>query len=262
MTFVPINEDHAVAACSFAIGLDTSFNAAALNHILSQSDTWSDLLPARAVVDMEPEESIVPLMPGVSSKAVHFANLRPDGSQVWFMRCGFNEVLVGATRYTRWQKTWDVAKSLIARVATQATDVFAQREVHVATVALQVVDKFYSDGPAAIGSALCRSEWVGDRFFSANSRYWHSHTGWFDEHATGEVLSHLNCGVAREGERDVLTLTHAQQFRLKEGSLVSLSGEKMISRVDEIMTKLHVNNKAVVKAQLSADLSKRIGLME
>ncbi len=258
MPFEPVNEDHAVALCEFAVGFDGPLSSQSITDIAAQHDQWRELLPASAVGPADATQAIVPVLQGASRKGVTFATLRADGSHVWALECAFNEVRVSCTRYTRWQRSWEVARQLLKDVVPIISKQQPDRRIGV--VALYVVDHFVSpDQDYRVEDVLQRNKWIPDQIFGLG-RIWHSNNGWFESHNAGDVLHLLNTRVSRESGQLDLSIVHHLQLRISAGQFVDVNSDAWVDLVSAAMNDLHQSNKRVLGEHLHPDLSRRIRL--
>lgn len=259
-SFQPINEDHAVALCEFAIGIDGPLSSAAINHIASNHDLLRDRLPAVAVDAPDSAQAIVPTLQGTTKNGVTFATLRADGSHVWSLNCAFNEIRASCTRYTRWQRSWDFARELFTSVLPLIAEKQGDRKVGVA--ALYVVDQFIADDvDYKVEEILQRSKWISEAAFSAGP-VWHCNNGWFEPRPLGSCLQILNVRVSRETGQLVLSVVHHQQLRLTPGEYPDINDvDTVIKKIDRGMNDLHQRNKEIVTALLAEPLARRVKLL-
>jgi|CXWL01.1.fsa_nt_gi uncharacterized protein (TIGR04255 family) len=267
MTFRPINDDHAVERCDFAVGLNAPLSPRDTNLLHSNSSNWAEELPSTSVAEAEPNtDSTAQLVLGPNNVGLQFSYLRPDGSAVWSMQCAFNEILVSCTRYTRWVSTWEVAKSLLTKVLSVLRE--SQNAKQVISVGLRVKDEFYAPVDGNVATAL-----VASRFLTGHALIhpsaWHNNLGWFDTLDSSPVLNHLNIStrneLSKEGLRRHLQLVHLQQIRLEDidRSPPLAKEEDFVATVGSIekqMTELHLRNKKTMKELLHPNLAARIGL--
>lgn len=258
--FQPVNEDHAVALCEFALGFDGAFNGSTIDALAESHQAFEERLPAAATGPFEVAQAIVPTIKGNTRNAVTFATLRADGTHVWSLEAGYNELRASCTRYTRWARSWDFARELFETALPTISS--RQPDRRVSTIALYVVDQFFTTEKTYNTADIIRPNgWVGDSVFKKGGLVWHSNNGWFDSHSLGPLLNILNVRVSREGGRFALTVVHHQQLRIDEGKRLSVNKlDTFVTELNSAMMDLHENNKATVTELLHADLAKRVGL--
>jgi hypothetical protein len=256
--FQPVNDEHAVVECKFAIGFDKPLSGRSLHGIHTNKSNWIDLLPASGLMEMDVSDSIVQILEGPTSQAVYYATFRPDGSPVWSMRCGYNELMILCTRYTRWNPTWQLAKTLMSR-ALQAIVEF--ESVNIANIALYVEDAFLCHGDSYdVDRALNRGSWISDDVLNSGL-YWHSNSGWFVKSDSGLILNHLNVGVSGGAQSFKLRLVHQQQLRLEQSLTSSQDNLPFVSDFfEKVMGRLHMANKNVLGSLLHEELAYAVKL--
>jgi len=267
MTFRPINDDHAVERCEFAIGLNAPLSPRETNLIHSRAALWCEELPAITVSELDvPTDPVAQFIIGPNNVGLLFSYLRPDGSAVWSMQCGFNEILITATRYTRWATTWSVAQTLIAKVLSVLQN--PQNPRQVISVALRVRDEFYAAAGHQASSALVQSKFVSGLVLAQDST-WHNNLGWFEPISDSPVLNHLNISTRNDtfGDeaRRSLQISHLQQIRLEDADRPPLIADQSaaaaaVDAIELMMTELHIRNKRVMTELLTPELASRIGL--
>ncbi|WP_157505485.1 hypothetical protein [Geminicoccus roseus] len=264
MAFVPLNDDHAVASCDFALALSRPLPRSAISELQSLAASLAAELPASAMVQpSDVDDAIVPIISN-GAPGIELAYLRPDGSPVWALRLINNEIFVSCTRYTRWEKSWDQARSYLWQALAKLA--LIKFEAAVAVIALRVVDRFSSnEDTAKIDDLFQRHSWLPDPIF-AGGPLWHNHSGWYSDHDSGPTLNNLNLTAQRvqDGQgpaRIVIDIVHRLQLRLRSSEILSQDSIQSIQAViDQHMNDLHLNNKVVLHGLLQPVVLDRIGL--
>lgn len=266
MSFKPANEDHAVVECKFALGFSRPFSPTEMQSVIEARRQWRTQLPAFAVDEFDSSEGIVPLIIGTQNKSIAFANMRPDGTALWMMRCAANEITLICTNYTRWAPTWRDAQALFGQVINVMGSAYGSEAsippLRLRSIALNVTDAFVSEeAEPALDLALKKSGRLPDAVFGAGP-IWHCHTGWFDQLEDAACLNRLNLQVTRTPEfSHQLVVSHEQCFNFEERNLIDVAaGNVFLDRIHTIMSTLHQRNKDVMIELLNEGLADQIKL--
>jgi uncharacterized protein (TIGR04255 family) len=272
MTFLPVNDDHAVANCQFAVGLSRSLSGGTIQALLAAHPGWMQTMPAIAsgTADDMVADAITPLKPPRSKNALLSAFMRPDGSATWALRIFCNQIDLACTRYTRWDPTWDVAKSVMAQVLSVVSK--AEKDVRVSSVALKVVDHFLAREGYSLDELFKSDSWLVSKVFGVGD-YWHSHLGWFEREGADRILNQVDfdaqerVATVTDGQPDTrinIAFTHTLQHRFSSESQDSASDltpeANQMSAVERSMIMLHNRNKAMLLDVLQPKMAARIGL--
>lgn len=266
MSFKPANEDHAVVDCKFALGFERPFSPAEIEALIQARRDWVYELPAIALDDFDPSDGIVKIRMGAVGKSISFANMRPDGSSVWLMRCAANEIVITCSNYTRWAPTWRIAYSLFDRVlrAMNSIETAGQQSSsrRLQAVALHVTDAFVStEANPLLELALAKGNRIPEAVYGMGP-IWHCHTGWFENGTASSCLNRLNVQVGHVTDLGLqLTVVHEQNLNLEETKLIDFSDAGLFfAGLEATMSHLHQRNKVVLGELLTKSLRDDINL--
>lgn len=267
MSFRPINDDHAVLSVAFSVHFDRPLNQRTIGYLAGQHHRWQADLPAMQMPQMfgievgaggSPPRQIV-------GHGVEFSYLRPDGTPAWQLRCDGGSITVECTRYTRWDRVWQTAKTHLLAAVEVIVESNEQPDLKVLAAAIQYTDRFIGE-PRENNFNEIFSE---NRFLSKASfefgDIWHTHLGWFEKDSDGDpVLNNLNIDAkndaAQEGSPIVVDILHLQQVRYNERLTILDFSSAAEARLETLMTTLHEQNKLVVREILEPQMKRRIGI--
>ncbi len=259
--FTPINDDHAVESVGFQIFFNGVLGSDAIMLAHANHHLWREELPALQFNNLEGIDAGAGPFPAM----VSFSYLRPDGTPAWQLRFEAQSVTVVCGRYTRWDKVWSVAQSLLKRALTAIVDAASLAETKMVGIKLQVADKFEvpeeywsPDGPLGRDSG-----YLPPMVFGVGP-IWHNNTGWFEQYEAGPILHLLNSASVRNVDDPSvplisLTVTHLQEARLLNPISIS-PAESSFNAVEAIMSHFHSSNKALISSMLVDEMRTRIGL--
>lgn len=261
--FKPINDDHAVESVAFQLILDAPLGPEIFSLAHSQHARWREELPASNLGENDPSGSMPPIQffPGAV-----FSYMRPDGTPAWQLRFEPQMITVMCGRYTRWDKIWSMACSLLERALSVVGQAPSAADRAIAAVRLQVTDKFEASEEGWAPENLFRrtGNLLPDFVFDAGP-VWHNSLGWFAQDESGLTLNNLNVATVRivqPNEMPTLigiTITHLQEGRLQEH--LPLAGMDLISTtLEDTMSRYHSENKARIAALLVDEMCHAIGL--
>lgn len=263
--FVPVNDDHAVESVTFQLVFSQPFSPDCFNQLAAHHHLWKAELPAFDQGGNPPMVTFGTVSVPTFLSSVSFSHIRPDGSPAWQLRLDGPVLSVSCTRYTRWERVWGTALSLL-------------RQAHGVLAAIPGVPQFVT-GMLVVADAFSTSLVQYDvRDLLKPSRYlashvtdagprWHNNLGWFenlgDEAATlhnlnvssgivtdaGEGTSHVRVQIAHHLELRLASAMDLAQLDLNEGGWL-----------DCRMAELHLSNKRVVQELLTTSVAERIGL--
>ena len=266
MSFTPINNDHAVQSLVISVIFEKPLGHGVIPYVQGQRDKWPELPAMNA-----PQTFSFQIGPGgvapqnLGGQGLELSYQRPDGTPAWLMRFDATGLVVECTRYTRWDRVWEMARKFhhtaleVIQQSQQADD------VGVAAVSLQYIDRFV--GQAAdndFRTLFCESDIVAKSAFKFGD-FWHQHTGWFDRsHELGPILNNLNIDTnsdpASVDKSLSVGILHLQQLRYTEKkSIADFCGSVNVV-FDGVMQHLHVQNKSLISSLLSSDMAEKIGL--
>lgn len=266
MSFDPINDDHAVQSVTFSVLFDRPLDQRTIVHVQSSHDRWRPDLPAVQAPQIFGIEIGAGGSPRqINGHGVEFSYLRPDGTPAWQLRFEGQAIHVECTRYTRWERIWQVARGHLETALAVIEEGSFEAQSNVIATTLQYVDRFStSDVHYDLSLLLTHNEYIPPRVF-AQGDLWHAHQGWFDRsHDLGPLLNNLNLDARHEPPDDqsriLITLLHLQQLRYAEHLSLTSYREQISNQLDAVMQSLHEKNKALISSILSEDMKNRIGL--
>lgn len=270
MPFDPVNDDHAIQMAGFALGLTKPLPWSMINSVLASPLDWRRELPALELTQtmelhLNPQtgQPVNRVMRGVQ-----FSHKRPDGSSSWQLDVLGSEIRIMTTLYTRWNATWEKAGDILMGIAGQLGQLEKERDIRINSIGLLVVDVFSTEDESPDYSDLLieDSRDIPSRVLNAG-KFWHSHTGWFNEQANGRVLNQLNIDARNGGgensipgipdDRTRVVVQHNQVFR--PGEPIPLAADKDLE--DALLTEMpsmHSQNKLTLRSILIPEMQSRI----
>lgn len=268
MSFQPINDDHAVQSVAFFLHFDRPLDQRVIHQLHSSRERWLPDLPAVQLPQMFGFEigpaGAAPKQ--ITGHGIEFSYLRPDGTPAWQLRVDSGSAVVECTRYTRWDRVWQSARTHLLTALEVINTVDLQPALTISATALQYVDRFVSQSADAdYKSILSEGSQLPASVFQFGDA-WHSHTGWFDKSfEIGVVLNNLNVDARNDmgldGSPLMLDLLHLQQLRYNDRRSLSdflASAEEVL---DAPMQELHSRNKSLVCSLIVEDMQERIGIV-
>ncbi|GGN51464.1 hypothetical protein GCM10011349_24040 [Novosphingobium indicum] len=202
----------------------------------------------------------------MNGHGIEFSYLRPNGTPAWQLRFDGNTATIECTRYTRWERVWQMGQRHLLTLITAITESGLADEAGIAAISLQYLDQFVGE-PAEndFGALFTKSAYLPSAIFDFGD-IWHTHSGWFDKmSALGPILNNLNVDTnfaADKSERPVVAgIMHLQQLRYEQKlSLNDFIGSQA-GVFDDVMKLLHDNNKSLIASLLVPEMASRIGIM-
>jgi uncharacterized protein (TIGR04255 family) len=193
----------------------------------------------------------------VPNPGIEFAFLRPDGSYTWVLRFVANEIFVECTLYTRWEKVWRQAHSLLVDAANE----LASGPSAVAFT-MQVIDRFESEERTSKASDIFAAGTLYERLCAVDT-LWHQHVGWIEALGDHEMLHNVNVDVLPRDAADltqgkVVNVLHLQRLRFNQA--ISLPSLSLSASLGEWATAMHGNNKELLRHTLTRDMKDAIQL--
>ena len=270
MPFQPLNDDHAIQAVGFALGLTKPLPWSMINSVLASPLDWRRELPALELtqtmeLQLNPQtgQPVNRIMRGAQ-----FSHKRPDGSSSWQLDVLGSEIRIMSTLYTRWDPTWEKAGDILMGVAGQLGQLAKEGDFRVNSIGLLVVDVFSTEDepPDYTELLIANSRDIASRVLNVG-KFWHSHTGWFNEQANGRVLNQLNIDARTGGgensipgipdDRTRVVVQHNQVFRPAEP--IELGADKDLEdALFAEMPSMHSQNKLMLRSILTPEMQKRI----
>lgn len=251
--FKPVSDGHAIQSVEFTLSL---------NRSITQDDVRAALLRHHPVADQLPALA----SPATGDTGIEFSYKRPNGTATWSASLIGELIQIECTLYTRWERVWELARTLIALFVDAAQSV--EENTKFGRPSLSVTDKFIpTNADYDLRSLLNPSNLIPCSLFDKGPA-WHCNSGWFESpEERWKVLNQLNltgkgelffCPEAREpANRFVVVLEHVQQVRGDwEDSLSSEAPDWLELQ----MNMMHAHNKAVLQSLLVPDVQHEIGL--
>lgn len=268
MTFRPINDEHAVGLCVFAIGFNRSFAASTINAVGEIDHSWTAKLPATTVMNVtEFDDAILPVAPAKSKQGRAYAILRPDGTTVWQLRIFNNQIEVLCSRYTRWKPTL-VQVTEFLKLIFPAVLSGQEKDLRVFNFGLRVVDQFFGPVRYSLEDLIVRGCHLPSVVFDAGSR-WQNQTDWsesFDTHTLVESLTTTSqlVKLSKPGEKPTesttVILDHNLDWRHNDISNLPVFDLEITELFTRVMQSLHERNKKLLQGLLSDEIQNRIAL--
>lgn len=267
MAFNPISGQHAIQEVVFGIVPAHPFTQPEIEIVAQAHSNWKDQLPKVSRGQFF-DITIGPIgpMPGPSqapSPVLDFERINPDGTLSWRLHVESRAIFVNCLSYEGWDNAWPKARNFLKLALQHATK---QRKNGVKSTIFQVIDVFDWTGDKADYNAMQLfrqgSELVPDSMFRSGP-LWHLHQGRFFESpslplSAYRVLERVNIDSAENEANQYSTRVDVFQD-LQLGSPISTS-DFMMTGLEAAFKYLHDKNKDVVRALLTEDMSKRIGL--
>lgn len=200
---------------------------------------------------------------------LEFARIAPNGEVSWLLRLSPDSLSVHCLDYTRWDEVWTEARNLLLMALGKVPS-----GVGIAGVGLKNVDRFSyaGDMTAYRIEELFRhpSRYIAGVVYEAGQR-WHCHTGWFaslddvgDEILKQhEVLNQLNLSSGQEvnptGANTFVNIDHNMLVRSNQVGELGISSGRH-DWLDNLMSRLHFDNKKVLADILTDEVGRRINL--
>lgn len=266
MSFVPINDDHAVQSVVFSVLCDRPLSQQTIAHVQINHSRWQPDLPAMQTPQMFGIEIGGGGAPRqVNGSGVEFSYLRPDGTPAWQLRFQGPIIEIECTRYTRWDRIWQQARRHLETALAVVVEGSIDADVKIFGATLQYVDRFSTaDANYDLSSLFNQNEYMPSRIFEHRD-VWHFHQGWFDySNELGPVLNNLNLDARYEPPENksqiFVNILHLQQLRYTEQLSIATFQTEMSKRLDAMMQSLHNKNKEVVGSLLDKNMGSKIGL--
>jgi len=255
-SFSPINDDHAVTSVLFGLHLDEFVEPPTIEAI-RQSNPWNADLPA---VTTLPLVEIVQGGQTYNVPAVQFAIVRPDSRPLWSLKFTGYDIVVECTAYSRWAEVWKTAAEYLTQAFSLVRSV--QEDVNIADFRLQVTDQF----------AASVERYNVDDLFNPASQYlsplaldgrqlWNSAVGWFEDQGNVSFSDMLSVQV--QGHDNGTRIGAPYLVTIQHYGRATTAGEPVpeIDRLDDVISTLHLRNKAAVSDLISQTMRERIGLL-
>ncbi len=271
MPFHPKNDDHSIEIVGFAFLLRDQITGNVFQNIVDHHHLWREELPAlqsgqTAVVNVDPTRGVVDT--NTFTPSARFSHLRPDGSPTWSLNVEADQIAVSCHLYTRWDKIWSQAHTIISQVIDVICK--SEQEIGLQEIVFEVVDTFVNRGEAYDLSQLLNmgAHELSPTLFEVGA-LWHQHSGWYDDWDDDfRRLNQINfdarkttqIGAMPNAEIDLVSIRHVQRLRPTETmKIADLKAEDRIS-LSEQMNRLHDENKSFLNRILVEDIQKRISL--
>jgi hypothetical protein len=271
MSFLPINEDHAIQSAFFSLTFNRQIPNALIEKIRNSPARWRADLPALGIPSLA--EIVANAQTGLPRAVLltgaEFSVKRPDGSDISKLTVLGTDVAFETVRYTRWAPTWEKVETYWTELLPLLLDSEKDNPLKLRSAVLQFTDCFRSNSESPdYNEVFKKSDELPLAVFS-RGLLWHSHTGWFVEQKFGRVLNQLNIGTNQNSIPDMVTgevkkfldvtTTHKQTLQLND-SLDSASFDDIKSTLRNEMTAMHQSNKAEISKLLTDAMKKRIKL--
>ena len=270
--YLPHSGQHSIQEAQVALHFQQGFDQ---QHIALARDTAESVLKCdlpRVVemrqgaltVNMSNPDEPVP-MPTEPTQLAGFelAKIQGNGTAARSLRLLNNLLSISIFDYERWEAmrrdSVRYLRSVLSLLPLNANPVMA--------LSLQFVDRYAFNGTLENANARLLlndgNQYVAEHCFSAGP-LWHCHTGWFDDHANGRILNHLNISSTVVDLSPTVTIDHNAVFQF--GSPRQTVDSLFNSPSDDtaglcpVLDKLHDSNKAILTALLTQEMQSRIGL--
>lgn len=266
MSFKPINDDHAVQSVAFSIIFEKSLGQGVIQDVQSQHHLWLPDLPAAQTpqifgIEFGPAGAVP-----MKGHGIEFSYLRPNGTPAWQLRFDGNMATIECTRYTRWERVWEMGQRHLLTLLKAITESGLAEDASVAAISLNYLDQFVGKPAENDFAALfVNSAHLPSAIFDFGD-IWHTHSGWFDKMSDlGPILNNLNVdtnfAADKEGRPVVAGIMHLQQLRYAQKlSLKEFAGSHA-HVFDGVMKVLHDKNKSLIASLLVPEMGNRIGII-
>jgi uncharacterized protein (TIGR04255 family) len=272
MAFEPINDDHSVDVCQFAVGLTASITTQTIAALQRHHPLWMNDLPAESLVSLDDfsGEAITVLRPPRTQQAYMAAFLKPDGSPLWALRVYANQIDLTCSRYTRWVPTWGLAQAVLSRVLGVIAE-HGPPGLKIAAAGHRIIDQFATQPGYRLDELFERESVLPPYVFDVGD-HWHCHTGWFEDAERRRDLLNLSFNVTNQAiissmdkreHRLILSVAYSIQHRFVVEAEQDTSGAPELTdsaQVNEWMNTFHEANKRFLGRLLKPDMSEAIGL--
>jgi hypothetical protein len=260
-SFEPKNPDNAIAAASFTLTFATALGSEAIDKAKQIQKSVRDFLPGMTVMGGVPAAGVPATLfvPGVT-----FQRAKLDATPAWLLTAQGNFISAQCMEYTRWDEVWGRVRIWLRDLYRYVKD--GGPDLNLSSVTLQYVDEFSAAVPLDRGAleAVFRlgSEYMPSRVFQ-NEEQWHVYQGWFRSIKTSissRQLNNINIVSRQDDDLIKLAIDHQQRIDLERGDIDLFVDRDNVSMIDELMVKLHADNKTVIRNLLSVPMCERIGL--
>jgi uncharacterized protein (TIGR04255 family) len=196
---------------------------------------------------------------------VIFDALRKDGSLDWRLRVDENFMYVNCLSYTGWDDVFGKAKRYFSDAIRAA---FGESPIdpRITAAIIQYIDVFEWKGKPEeydVDQLFCTDNFYVPPALRKRGPLWHLHQGWYrdgDLVIDGRMLERINVDAAIEQATNVAAVKMDTFHRLEFKESVLIDELLPTQMSDRIFGWLHDQDKAVVRAYLTKEMRKRIGL--
>lgn len=244
----PINERNAIESTTFAVLLDAQLTDRQIEAMQGLKDTLKSELPSFNVTQkITAQFNGTDISQSLQTGGVLLQHFNTAGKPTWILKIEGNLVAVSCLDYVDWDEEKPKALNLISK----ALAAISCDRVNVATLGLQVVDKFKEP----------MSEYEFANVLNPLSRFvtkqaiesgplWHTYQGWFDVPPSdgNQLLNILNLTANEENNEHTLTIDHQTQLMWSQSVSAPDDAKQFF---DSLLDDLHRRNKEVVKELLN-----------
>jgi hypothetical protein len=268
----PLREKNAIESAAFAIVLTELLDQECVAAMSAAAHSFAQDLPGTAAtssVFLQPGPGVTINIEGMSPQGgVNRFLARPDGVRSWQVQAEGATIVVMCRDWSRFSEVWSRARRYLLGLVGALP-----RDIQVAEVGLQVVDKFVypvgGDQTSYMISEIFRedSPFLTKKAFEAGI-LWHVFQGWFAQGATrsGRILNQLNLSSTEtfeQGSRLVTIIDHRITFQPRSASfhVKALMEEKGdgTSELDGLFDELHASNIELIRDLLNNEKLASIG---
>jgi uncharacterized protein (TIGR04255 family) len=188
-------------------------------------------------------------MPGTSGRA--FAAVTATAAE---------GLAIHVQEYTRWAEVFSKVQPVLHAVLSVVGNVQP-----VIKIGLQVVDTFTWNGSleSVPTEKIFRrpSPWLPEHVFACRS-FWHAHHGFYEETAEEDCvrqLNNVNVNVSENGGKPAVQAVLLHNIELADGGLWAREPTQF-ARIDQLLQKLHRDNKSSVDRLFSDEVVGRVAL--
>ncbi len=261
--FEPIFPSHAIERCGAAVTFSESLPAKAFQKVLDQVQgrfrsaglEWIAGAPAVGAVGFQVNIATgqaLPLTPGVGPAVFATADRATQ------FVIAPNSLTARTTSYVRWSPFAGQIEELMLPLVGLYSDV-----VSVGNVQLDYVDRFLWTGDWSNFDwrSLLRSD---GQFLAARAaeghRYWHSHSGWFDEGAEGRRLVNVNVDLADFQRSEAFVPSVSILTLMRDDAPPGVSRYDDAASIQACLEQLHNELKSLLGQIITEPMAERINL--
>ncbi|WP_442498237.1 TIGR04255 family protein [Methylobacter sp. sgz302048] len=265
----PINDAHAIVEVIIFVQFSPQFSKstiqklAAIEHDLKEDLPKANPLKKIAFQFNQAEHSSAVGLDELAG--IELQRIKKDGSIEWMLRTTEDAIAIHCLDYTRWDNVWSQAEAYLQKAFMHIDG----SNSFVSSIGLKYIDRFLYDSHA--------EKYDLSELFDRNTPHivktafdhnlWHCHSGWFEDLDNLQCLNQLNIDsnyINIKGEKTLaISIDHnAIAIMNNDNNLYSIieQNSNQVTKLNEIIYKLHLKNKEILTNLLSKEMLNRINL--